>query len=178
MSRVHETLTPFVVLAAVDLSDASESIVDRALDLASDHPGASLHLVSVRELGLELLPPPHDLYGSPLYPLREIAAKAGVSARARGLVRVAKIVTHAAEGDPAAEIIALAADVDADLVVVGTHGRSGLRRALMGSVAEGVVRRAGCPVYVMRPKQHAHDRFLVQDARAEGAANAHPTSER
>jgi hypothetical protein len=43
-------------------------------------------------------------------------------------------------------------DVEADLVVVGTHGRRGLTRLMLGSVAEGTVRLAPCPVLVVRPK--------------------------
>jgi nucleotide-binding universal stress UspA family protein len=49
-------------------------------------------------------------------------------------------------GDPAAEIVAEAERERCDLIVMGTHGRTGIRRLLMGSVAEGVVRKATCPV--------------------------------
>ena len=53
-------------------------------------------------------------------------------------------------GDPAAEILRIAAAEGAEMIVMGTHGRTGLFRALMGSVAEAVVRRAPCPVLVYR----------------------------
>ncbi len=53
-------------------------------------------------------------------------------------------------GDPAEEILAAAEDLGADLVVIATHGRSGLKRLLFGSVAEAVVRRAACPVVTIR----------------------------
>ena len=53
-----------------------------------------------------------------------------------------------------AEIVKFAADVDADAIVMGTHGRRGVQRALLGSVAEYVVRHAGCSVTVVRPKAH------------------------
>lgn len=49
-------------------------------------------------------------------------------------------------GDPASEIVAIANEEGADLIVMGTHGRTGLKRLLMGSVAEAVVRKANCPV--------------------------------
>jgi nucleotide-binding universal stress UspA family protein len=49
-------------------------------------------------------------------------------------------------GDPAAEIVRLAREEDADMIVMATHGRSGLLRLLMGSVAEAVIRSAPCPV--------------------------------
>jgi nucleotide-binding universal stress UspA family protein len=54
------------------------------------------------------------------------------------------------EGDAVDEILRVARDADADLIVLGTHGRTGLGRLLMGSVAEQVVRRAPCPVLVVK----------------------------
>ncbi len=54
------------------------------------------------------------------------------------------------QGEPAAAIVELAEKEDADLIVMGTHGRTGLARLLMGSVAEVVVRRAPCPVLTYR----------------------------
>jgi nucleotide-binding universal stress UspA family protein len=53
-------------------------------------------------------------------------------------------------GDPAAEILRIAQDTNSDLIVMGTHGRSGLGRLLMGSVAEQVVRKASCPVLTVK----------------------------
>lgn len=55
------------------------------------------------------------------------------------------------EGDPAAEILDLAAREGCDLIVMGTHGRTGIRRAVLGSVAEAVSRNADCPVVTVRP---------------------------
>jgi nucleotide-binding universal stress UspA family protein len=53
-------------------------------------------------------------------------------------------------GDPAGEIVRIAAEEGAEMIVLGTHGRTGVTRLLMGSVAEAVVRRAPCPVLVYR----------------------------
>jgi nucleotide-binding universal stress UspA family protein len=53
-------------------------------------------------------------------------------------------------GEPAAVILKVAQEIDADLIVMGTLGRTGLRRLLMGSVAEQVVRKASCPVLTVR----------------------------
>lgn len=53
-------------------------------------------------------------------------------------------------GDPASEIVRIAADEGAEMIVLGTHGRTGMTRLLMGSVAEAIVRRAPCPVLVYR----------------------------
>jgi nucleotide-binding universal stress UspA family protein len=55
-------------------------------------------------------------------------------------------------GSPVAEIVAAARDWPADLIVIGSHGRGGVVRALLGSVAEGVMRQAPCPVLVVRAK--------------------------
>ena len=54
------------------------------------------------------------------------------------------------EGDPATQILRIAQETGCDLVVMGTHGRTGLDRLIMGSVAEEVVRRASCPVVTVK----------------------------
>jgi nucleotide-binding universal stress UspA family protein len=61
---------------------------------------------------------------------------------------------------PAEAIGTYAKDVHADIIVVGTHGRGGMSRLLMGSVAEHVVRNAPCPVLVLRPREHE---FVMPD---------------
>lgn len=58
-------------------------------------------------------------------------------------------------GMPFVEVIRSAEEIPADMIVVGTHGRSGLAHVLMGSVAERVVRKASCPVLTVRPKAMA-----------------------
>jgi nucleotide-binding universal stress UspA family protein len=58
--------------------------------------------------------------------------------------------SHLLSGNPAAEIVRFADENDVDLIVLGTHGRTGAARLLMGSVAETVVRRASCPVLTIR----------------------------
>lgn len=73
--------------------------------------------------------------------LTEKAKKAGV--RATGLM---------VEGDPARQIVRVARSKRADLLVVGTHGRTGLNKFFVGSVAERVVSSATCPVVTVRVK--------------------------
>ena len=60
---------------------------------------------------------------------------------------------HLGEGVPAAEIVALGEDIDAGLIVVGSRGLGGVRRALMGSVSEAVTRHAHCAVLVVRKEE-------------------------
>ena len=65
-----------------------------------------------------------------------------------------KVVKATADGPPFVEIIKYAKQHDVDLIVMGTHGHSGLIHVLMGSVAERVVRKAPCPVLTVRPEGH------------------------
>ena len=60
-------------------------------------------------------------------------------------------MTHVELGRPYVEIVRYARKVSADLIVIGTHGRSGLSHVLLGSVTEKVVRKASCPVLTVRP---------------------------
>lgn len=60
------------------------------------------------------------------------------------------------EGEPAEEIVRLARELPCDLIVMGTHGRTGLDRLLLGSVAEQVVRHAPCPVLTVKPPAAAY----------------------
>lgn len=63
---------------------------------------------------------------------------------------VEEIIVH---GDAAAEIVRVAGENEADLIVISSHGRTGLGRMIFGSTAEAVVRHAGCPVLVVKPPQ-------------------------
>lgn len=67
------------------------------------------------------------------------------------------VVVHAPIGHADAAILGIAATVEADIIVVGTHGRGGLTRLLVGSVAASVMRKANCPVFVARPKSYEHE---------------------
>lgn len=75
------------------------------------------------------------------------------------------IHTVAAEREAAGEILAKAKEVGADVIVMGTHGRSGMKRLLVGSVAESVLRRATVPVVVVRdPTETADSHLREEDA--------------
>lgn len=73
-------------------------------------------------------------------------AKAGLEAAG-----VKNVFTRILEGHPGTALVDAAAEEHADVVVMATHGRSGLRRAVLGSVADHVVRHASCPVLLVRP---------------------------
>jgi nucleotide-binding universal stress UspA family protein len=138
-------LTVRTILHPTDFSEHSRPAFELACSLARDH-GAELVV-------LHVAPPPLSLGsgGIPMAPVHEDLAEL----RARlEQVRPADdrvgFRHRLAEGAAAAEILAAAADEQADLIVMGTHGRGGLSRLLMGSVAEAVVRKADCPVLTVK----------------------------
>jgi nucleotide-binding universal stress UspA family protein len=87
--------------------------------------------------------------------LEDVARKKGLFApdRKAPLLRVA-------DGRPADEIIRAVEREGTDLIVMGTHGRRGFKRLMLGSVAEEVVRRATCPVLTVKPAQVAAPAFV------------------
>ncbi|NUO47698.1 MAG: universal stress protein, partial [Polyangiaceae bacterium] len=148
-----------VVLAAVDLNPGSTLVMKRAVELAATHRAGEVHVLTVVEPELPLGVYP-GVVASELEPpaaqrtvdfcqqmLRDITAH-------RTLEHVPSITVHAVVGWAQHEIVWLAAHLNADYIVMATHGRRGFRRLLIGSVAEKVVRLAGCPVIVVREKDH------------------------
>ena len=78
---------------------------------------------------------------------------------------------HLLDGVPAAEIVAFAADHDVDLIVMASHGRAGFSRLIMGSVAEAVLRKASCPVLVVKQPHEQPAQPMDEPAFAAGAEN-------
>ena len=134
------------ILLATDLARTSEGAADQSLQLARDLR-ADLLVVSVidgvRGHALEQLPDRMDQRRA----AREMAAQSLVARGRRSGVNVAFLVW---EGEPGPAIVAAAESEDADLVVVGTRGRSRVERAVLGSVSDHVVRHARCPVLIVR----------------------------
>lgn len=137
------------VLCPIDFSEASQFAVDMAVDLARPW-GAGITLLHVTEV-----PVAYSREPVPLAFMRdlekrsaELLEKAAVSLREKVSVPIA---TRSRIGRPGKEIVdTLDGDKSYDLVSVGSHGRTGIRRALLGSVAEKVVRHSRCPVMVAR----------------------------
>jgi glycine betaine transporter len=136
-------LSPKEILVAADFSAGSDEALAAAIDLAK-RTGADLRILHVLELGVDEFPF-GDLNGRKLNRVahidRELAERAD-QARRSGVV----CHTWMLEGTAPSDIVDYARTMGADLIVVGTHGRRGLGHALLGSVAEKVVRRAHCPV--------------------------------
>lgn len=138
----HESDKPrTVVLAGVDNTKAATEVVAFASRQASV-PGGELHLV-------HCLPLPLDAGQSTTTALehgRELLES--LAKHAHGPERV---VLHLAAGSPWLELVQISANLHADLIVVGTHDYTPLKRLVLGSVAEQVVKKASCPVLVVRP---------------------------
>jgi nucleotide-binding universal stress UspA family protein len=148
MSDYRTFLVPY------DFSEHAEAALATALDLAG-RLDAAVHLLHVIE-------PPVFTYpafeAAPIAPpsMLDVRAAAQKSledvASARG--QRARLETHVVEGASIAEMIGESADeLGADLIVMGTHGRTGLAHVFLGSVAERTLRRAPCPVLTVRASE-------------------------
>jgi nucleotide-binding universal stress UspA family protein len=137
------------ILVPTDGSEVSEAAAEHAVALAAEH-GATLHVVYVVDTAsVAGLTPDATWEGvsdllyregeSALDAVREMAEERGVP-----------VETTYAEGTPAREIVRYAEREGCDVVVMGTHGRGGIDRLLLGSVAERVVRSCSVPVLTVR----------------------------
>ena len=155
------TIFPAKILVATDGSKEAELAARTATDLAQQ-TGSELQLVH----GFGIAP-----VGPPVYPeateLQSVEREAEVEGLQRSSEQRAQEVLeaevqkirsaggtvaqgHLIEGRVAPEVVALAEEIGAGLIVMGSRGRGGIRRALMGSVSDSVVRHAHCPVMVVR----------------------------
>ena len=141
------------ICCPIDFSDASRAAMEVAADLAKRF-GAELVLLHAYPIPGYTFPD-GSVVASPKM-MQELADQAQRHleewrVEAEQLVGAPRVTAEKAVGEPAAEILELARARGADLLVLGTHGRTGLEHALMGSIAERVVRRAHCPVLTVRP---------------------------
>lgn len=145
-------MTPFSkILVPIDFTPQSAEAVRRAVELAS-HSRAEVVLVHFCDPIDYRLPADSIAYTSEqldrmCQPLRQRLDAARRDAERLGAPRVSSRLLH---GEPAAGIVGVAADEGFDLVVMGTHGRTGVSRWVMGSVAEKVVRGAPCAVLTVK----------------------------
>lgn len=134
------------IVVGTDFSEIGEKALDEAVDLAAQL-GASITLVHAYEIPTYSFP---DGFAYGTASMTEAIAAAGLKRLAAAVERRKDrgitIRTLLKVGAPWEEISAVAEEEGADLIVVGTHGRKGLARALLGSVAESVIRTATRPV--------------------------------
>lgn len=141
------------VLVPIDFSPCSLKALTYAIQFAREF-GATLDVVHI-------VPP---YYAADPYGLGELE-RVEKQLLAAGEQKLAAMVlqqvpqgipaeTFVRRGRPATEIVQIARDQESDLIIIATHGRSGLKHLLMGSTAENVVRHAPCPVLTVREREH------------------------
>ena len=159
------------ILVPTDFSPASNIAFDYALDLAAGQ-GSSVHLLHVLDDGMFVTAYPDGAYTeSPGLRAQLVAdATRRLSALAEQC-RIAQVTAtvEVAIGRPSPVIAARAAARNSDLIVMGTHGRSGFAHLLLGSVAERLVRTAPCAVLTVRDTSRTADRVAADAvARRQG----------
>jgi nucleotide-binding universal stress UspA family protein len=147
------------ILVPVDFSKHSHKALAYACEMAKrfDAPLVLLHAYAIPAYTL----PEGYIMASPATVAEVMGKIEGAMAESRKQavdagVKVAE--TLVVEGIAFAEIVKAARDKDCDLIVMGTHGRTGLKHALLGSVAEKVVRKAHCAVLTVRDDEHSFER--------------------
>jgi len=152
MTLIHQQ-----VVVGYDFSPFGRWVLDRAIALVSRAPSHILHFVTVIDPRSGVAAVPHDGPIDYQYADRVRDQVTEAVRTAFGSTSISSEIhffVHARIGKPSEEILDLATEVGADLILVGTHGHSGLERLVVGSTAERVVRHAGCPVLVVREKQY------------------------
>ena len=168
------------ILVPTDGSAGMGRVIDHASALARVH-GASLHLLYVVNTASFANLPMETSWESVTSMLREEGETALRDAEARADLE--GTVTAMAEGPPSREIVSYARDEGCDLILMGTHGRGGLNRLLLGSVAERVVRASDVPVMTVRVGDteespvETEDSVEVVDQHTEGTEGTEETDE-
>jgi nucleotide-binding universal stress UspA family protein len=144
------------VLCPIDFSDPARAAMQAAIEVCR-LTGGELTLFHAYELPGYTLPE-GSVVASPKM-LQDLADQADAHLAEWQKLALemggSRVSVEKGIGEPALSVVELARERGFDLIVVGTHGRTGIRHALLGSVAERVVRRAGCPVLTIHPQGHA-----------------------
>jgi nucleotide-binding universal stress UspA family protein len=145
-------MTIEVILVATDFGEPARAALDWAIDLAKDLD-ARIVLAHVFDLPIVGLPDAAILVGAQTAARLTDEAQSALDAEvARVKDRGVSIKPALRQGDPRELVPVVAADVGAKLIVVGSHGRTGVLRGLLGSVAEDIMRHSPVPITVLRTK--------------------------
>jgi nucleotide-binding universal stress UspA family protein len=140
------------ILLAVDESAFAARAADVGFDLARSL-GAEVALIHVVDPSVVAYAPEGGIPAGELVTLAQQDAKRLLAAFGQRAALQPGPLEFIHTGKPAIEIVKAARHWPADLVVIGSHGRGGVKRLLLGSVAEAVMRHAACPVLVVRAEQ-------------------------
>ncbi len=140
------------ILVAVDESAFAARAADVGFDLARSL-GAEVAIIHVVDPSVVAYAPEGGIPAGELVTLAQQDGKRLLSAFCERAALQAAPRAFIHVGKPAAEVVKAARDWPADLIVVGSHGRGGVERLLLGSVAEAVMRHAACPVLVVRAEE-------------------------
>ncbi|WP_247728577.1 universal stress protein [Halovivax limisalsi] len=158
------------VLVPTDGSHAVERAVDHAIDLASRHDAVirAVYVVNATNYGGLPMETAWDGIGNALHEEGQAAVDRVVELVEESGADV-EVETVVLEGSPARAIVEHARSSNCDLIVMGTHGRGGINRLLLGSVAERVVRASPIPVMTVRVGESPPEDAPADDASAEAA---------
>lgn len=141
------------ILIATDGSKRTENAVQTGLEIARVHKSKVYAVYVVDTVTFTSVP--MDVTWENMYQLLKEEGEGAVDRVKAAAGPGVEVETRVLEGNPALEITKFAKDNDCDLIVVGTLGKSGIDRILLGSVAEKVVRIAPCPVMVIRSQKQS-----------------------
>lgn len=148
------TNIPAQILVAYDFSPPSELALQHAFNLAQENSDREFHFLVVLDphkgLGLKKSEKVDYHYAAEVQETAQAQIKTIFDKLDRG--GSFEVMVHVRIGDPLKVILDLAKDIGASLILMGSHGRSGAKRLLLGSVSERVVREALCPVLVARDR--------------------------
>jgi nucleotide-binding universal stress UspA family protein len=153
-----EVRHPVQVVVAFDFSPSSEQALARAIEVAARAPHHVLHIIAALDSRdrIGIAGALEDVnYESAERVQKVILERVTAAFAGRATASEVQFFVHARIGKPAQEILALAQSIGADLIFIGSHGRTGVERFFLGSVSECVMREAGCPVMIVRPKTYA-----------------------
>ncbi|HVP97525.1 universal stress protein [Methanoregula sp.] len=136
------------ILIATDGSEKNRAALEEAIRVGSQSPGTTLYAVYVIDTGTFSTMSADIPLGDTYSVFRAEAEQA--FARIRSLAGNTRVETTLLEGRPATEIVKFATKKKIDLIVIGTQGKRGLERLLLGSVAEEIIRSAPCRVLVVK----------------------------
>jgi nucleotide-binding universal stress UspA family protein len=154
---------PIQVVVAYDFSPSSEQALARAIEVAARAPQHVLHIVAAIDSHAHIAGGGvfrHVTSEEADRVQRSIIESVTKAFAGRETAAAIQFFVHARIGKPADEILGVASEVGADLIFIGSHGKTGVERLVLGSVSERVVREAKCPVLVARPKTYAETHLL------------------